>query len=275
MEISKLKAICLEACGSIRHAGAFIKDQLGKVEENQIISKDLNSLVSYVDKETEKQLVAALALILPEAGFLTEEETVEQESKRYRWIIDPLDGTTNFLHQIPFFSISVALEVDEELVLGIVYEVNRDECFYAWKGGGCWLNNKQVHVRPEVNFSHSIIATGFPYYDFTNTDPYLAVLKECITNTRGVRRLGSAALDLAYTACGRFDAFYEITLNAWDVAAGIVLVKEAGGQISDFRGGQNFLYGQEIIAGSPQIFEALSAIIEEKYIAISNLEAEN
>lgn len=269
MDSKELEKICLETCNIVRHAGAFIKDQIGKVKKNQVHSKDLNSLVSYVDQETEKKLVAQLSRLLPEAGFLTEEETVQQESKKHRWIIDPLDGTTNFLHQIPFFSISVALEINEELVMGIVYEVNRDECFYAWKNGGSWLNKSPIRVKEDLAFAESIIATGFPYYDFTNTDAYLAVLKECITQTRGLRRFGSAALDLAYTACGRFDAFYEITLNAWDVAAGIVLVKEAGGLVSDFKGGDDFLYGQEIVAGQPIIHKRLLEILKEKYNRIA------
>ncbi len=265
MQDEQLKDLCFQACEIVKNAGAFIKKELGKVKSDQIITKDLNSLVSYVDQETEKILVTDLKKILPNAGFLTEEETVKQEDKALRWIIDPLDGTTNFLHQIPFFSISVALELNKELVLGIVYEVNNEECFYAWRGGGAWLNQKSIQVKDNLNFADAIIATGFPYYDFTNTDAYLSVLKECITSTRGVRRFGSAALDLAYTACGRFDSFYEITLNAWDVAAGIVLVKEAGGLVNDFKGKDNYLFGMEILASSPSIHNKMLSIIDQKY----------
>ncbi len=265
MQNIALKELCLQASKIVQQAGVFIKEQLGKVSDEQIEIKDRNSLVSYVDQEAEKFLVNNLSQLLPEAGFLTEEETVSQEKKPYRWIIDPLDGTTNFLHQLPFFSVSVALQKDEELLIGIVYEVNRSECFYAFKEGGAFLNGKSINVRQNIKLADSIIATGFPYYDFTNTDKYLAVLKQVILRTRGVRRFGSAALDLAYVSCGRFDSFYEITLNAWDVAAGIVLVKEAGGLVSDFKGGADYLFGAEIVASTPDIHPDILNIIEKNY----------
>lgn len=266
MQNIDLKELCLQASKIVQQAGVFIKENLGKVDNDQIEEKDLNSLVSYVDQEAEKFLVNNLGQLLPEAGFLTEEETVLQEKKKYRWIIDPLDGTTNFLHQLPFFSVSVALQKDEELLIGIVYEVNRSECFYAFKNGGAFLNGKSITVRNGIELKDSIIATGFPYYDFTNTDKYLAILKQVIMKSRGVRRFGSAALDLAYVSCGRFDSFYEITLNAWDVAAGIVLVQEAGGKIHDFKGGEDYLFGAEIVASSPDIHQDMLDIIKMEYL---------
>ena len=265
MQHEALKELCLQASKIVQQAGVFIKENLGKVSNEQIEEKDRNSLVSYVDQEAEKFLVNNLRQLLPEAGFLTEEETVAQEKKTYRWIIDPLDGTTNFLHQLPFFSVSVALQKDDDLIIGIVYEVNRAECFYAYKNGGAFLNGRPIKVRSNIKLEDSIIATGFPYYDFSNTDNYLAVLKQVILKTRGVRRFGSAALDLAYVSCGRFDSFYEITLNAWDVAAGIVLVKEAGGLINDFKGGNDHLFGAEIVASSPAIHQDLLEIIAKHY----------
>ena len=266
MESNQLKELCLQASKIVQQAGVFIKENLGKVDAEQIEEKDRNSLVSYVDQEAEKFLVNNLGQLLPEAGFLTEEETVAQEKKTYRWIIDPLDGTTNFLHQLPFFSVSVALQKDDELLIGIVYEVNRSECFYAYKNGGAFLNGKAISVRTKIDLSNSIIATGFPYYDFTNTDKYLAILKQVILKSRGVRRFGSAALDLAYVSCGRFDSFYEITLNAWDVAAGIVLVREAGGLVNDFKGGEDYLFGAEIVASAPDIHHTILDIIREEYV---------
>ena len=260
-----LEQLTLETNKIVKQVGDFIQQELNQVTDNDIETKALNSLVSYVDKNAEMQLVKELKPLLPEATFLTEEETVENKSGEYTWIIDPLDGTTNFLHQLPFFSISIALQKKDEIILGVVYEVNRKECFYAWKNGGAFLNGKKIQTKKTAHLSDTLIATGFPYYDFEKIPAYLEVLTHFIKNTRGIRRFGSAALDLAYVASGRFDCFYEYSLNAWDVAAGIILVKEAGGRISDFQGGENFLFGKEMIASNPYIFEEVVAVIQAAF----------
>ncbi len=259
----ELEPICRELGTLMRSVGAFLLAELGGVKEQAIEHKALNSLVSYVDKTAEKRLIEGCQQILPEAGFLTEEGMIEQSlEKEWRWIIDPLDGTTNFLHQLPFFSISIALQYEEKTVVGLVYEPNRDELFYAWKGGGCWLNEKQVFVTKRAELADTLLATGFPYYDFERTQGYLAVLGELMQATRGLRRCGSAALDLAYTAAGRFDAFFEYSLAPWDVAAGAFLVKEAGGLISDFKGGGDFLFGREILASNPFLQDKLLPLLQ-------------
>ena len=257
--------LCEASLPIVKQAGAFIKEQVGKVRQGDIEEKALNSLVSYVDRKAEQLLVKGLQTLLPDATFLTEEETVQQTTGTWQWIIDPLDGTTNFLHQLPVFSVSVALRHQEQLVLGIVYEVNQEECFYAWRGGGAYLNGKRIRVTATEKLANSLIATGFPYYDYEKTDKYLEVLKYFIKNTRGVRRFGSAAVDLAYVACGRFDAFYEYSLNAWDVAAGILLVQEAGGQVSDFRGGDDYLFGKEMIASNQGVFEVVKDFVRNTF----------
>ena len=249
------ETLCQKARIIVEQTGNFIRAELGKVASPDIEVKSLNSLVSYVDKTAEKQLVSGLTELIPNATFLTEEETIEQRKGTYQWIIDPLDGTTNFLHQLPCFAISVALQHREETVLGIVYEINSKECFYAWQGGGAYLNEQKISVSPTSTLQESLIATGFPYYDYQWVEPYLKTLKHFMLETRGVRRFGAAAVDLAYVACGRFDAFFEYSLSPWDVAAGILLVQEAGGRVSDFKGGDNFLYGKEIIAANSGIFE--------------------
>jgi myo-inositol-1(or 4)-monophosphatase len=244
-----LKDICSQTAMLIRETGNFIAAELGKVDNEKIELKSLNSLVSYVDKTAEEMLVRGCAHIMPEAGFITEEETIAASAEKdWRWIIDPLDGTTNFLHQLPFFSISVALQKDGKTVVGLVYEVNRQELFSAYLGGGCQLNGKVVKVSKTAALSDSLLATGFPYYDFEKTAAYLQLLGNLMPKTRGIRRLGSAALDLAYTACGRFDAFFEYSLSPWDVAAGAILVQEAGGLVSDFKGGDDYIFGKEILA---------------------------
>jgi len=265
MTTEALSNLCQQAIKVIQPVGDFIREELGKVSDQQIEVKALNSLVSYVDKTAEEKLVAGLQPLIPEATFLTEEETVETKQGTFQWIIDPLDGTTNFLHQLPFFSISVALQHKEETVLGIVLEVVRGECFYAWKGGGAWLNGQAIRVSNNNQLSEALIATGFPYYDYDHTDAYLEVLKHLMKNTRGIRRYGSAALDLAFTACGRFDAYYEYSLNAWDIAAGALIVKEAGGEVTAFSADKNYLFDGQIIAGSVPIRKELNAIIDKYF----------
>lgn len=251
---NELAKLTRQAGDVVRSVARQIDGAYGTVSEHEIETKSRNSLVSYVDKEAEQTLVTGLQKLLPDAGFLTEEETVHQHTARERWIIDPLDGTTNFLHRLPFFAISIALERDGELVIGIVHEICRGEHFAAWKGGGAWLNGTRVRVSDHTLLEDCLIATGFPYYDYQRMEGYIDVLKQFMLKTRGVRRLGSAALDLAYVACGRFDAYYEYALQPWDVAGGIVLVREAGGKVSDFKGDpEGGDKGVEILAANPDI----------------------
>ena len=242
--------------------GKFMKAEQFRLTAEDVETKDLNSFVSYVDKEAEKMLVKGLKEILPESGFIAEEGTETYRSETYNWIVDPLDGTTNYLHGLPVFAISIALQEGDELVLGVVYELGNDEMFTAWKGGGTHLNNKPVRVAANNALSRSLLATGFPYYDYQRLDNYLELLADCFRKTRGVRRFGSAATDLAYVACGRFDGFFEYGLSPWDVAAGAVLVQEAGGQVSDFRGGSSYVFGKEILAGSAALFPDLKALVK-------------
>ena len=252
----------------VERSADFIQNQLGNVKNQQIETKSLNSLVSYVDKKAEEMLVEGCMKILPEAGFITEEETIEKSAdKEWLWIIDPLDGTTNFLHSLPFFSISVALQHRGKTVMGLVCEVNRRELFYAIKNEGAFLNGKKISCSSTEKLTDSLLATGFPYYDFDRRDAYLKLLGELMPKSRGIRRLGSAALDLAYTACGRFDAFFEYSLAPWDVAAGAFMVEEAGGIVTDFTGGDNYLYGKEIIATNGGINKEMSELLMSHFKA--------
>lgn len=265
MDRQHLERLCYSARELIADVAGFIEDQLEKVGTEDIETKSLNSLVSYVDKTAEKKLVQGLKARSDGATFLTEEDTIENEEGELRWIIDPLDGTTNFLHRLPFFAISVALQYKGEIVLGIIYEVCRKECFYAWKGGGAWLNGKAIKVSSNENLQDALLSTGFPYYDYTHQTGYFASLSDLSKRTRGIRRFGSAALDLAFVACGRFDAYYEYSLQPWDVAAGILIVQEAGGVVSDFKGGDNYLFGKEMVAGSPKIHHELLETIKTHF----------
>ena len=260
-----LQQLCTRTCEVVKTVAEFIAAEAGKVTPGQIETKSLNSLVSYVDKTAEKMLVSELGKLLPGSVFLTEEETVEQAKGEWQWIIDPLDGTTNFLHGLPCFAVSVALRQNEVTVMGIVYEVTRKECFYAWTGGGAWLNGERISVTQTALLTDSLLATGFPYRDFERVEPYLRVFTTFMKSTRGIRRFGAAAVDLAWVACGRFDAFYEYGLSPWDLAAGALLVKEAGGEVSDFQGGDHYLFGEELIATNAHLHLPVLAVIKNVF----------
>lgn len=252
METEKLKYICIEALTVVKQAASFIKTNLDLVSNDQVIEKGTNSLVSYVDQQAERILVEGLSKILPDAGFITEEEMINQEQKALTWIIDPLDGTTNFLHSIPYFSVSVALYDGEKIIIGIVHEVIQDEVFHAIDGQGAYKNGTLISVTQRKDFHDVLIGTGFPYKTEHTVQGHFDALSLVLQKTRGFRRIGSAALDLCYVACGRFGAFYEHTLNAYDIAAGSLIVQEAGGLISDYKGENNWLFEGEILATAPQ-----------------------
>ena len=260
MDLSRITRQVVEITKEVK---AFIYEHRNQVSAGEIEVKSLNSLVSYVDKTAEELLVKGLGEVLPEAGFIAEEGTATQKGERYNWVVDPLDGTTNFLHGIPVFAISIALMDDDEVVVGMVWEIGQDECFTAWKNGGTFLNGKPVKVSSNPLLKDSLIATGFPYYDFNRMEGFLRLLKSFFEKTRGVRRLGSAATDLAYVACGRFDGFFEYGLSPWDVAAGALLVQEAGGKVTDYSGSGNYIFGQEIAAASSVIFDPFLGEIQE------------
>jgi myo-inositol-1(or 4)-monophosphatase len=243
-----------------REAGKFIKEQNALVTAADVEVKGAHDYVTYVDKNTEKILVDGLSRIMPEAGFITEEGTSVKHGERYNWIIDPLDGTTNFIHKIPFYCISIGLEEmdadsgDSDLVLGVIYHIDMDEMFYSCKDMPAYLNGNEIQVSSTPNLDRSLLATGFPYHDYERLSEYMKFLEHTMLRSSGVRRLGSAALDLAYVACGRCDVFYEYGLSPWDVAAGAFLVRQAGGKVSDFKGGGNFLRGCEIIATNANVY---------------------
>jgi len=232
----------------VKETGAFIGKEGRQFSREMIEYKGFNDLVSYVDKQAEIQLTNALQKILPEAGFVTEEGTISDTGKAYTWIVDPLDGTTNFAHGLPVFAISIGLMHHDEIVLGVVYEINREECFYAIRGQAACCNDGPIHVSVESRLSGALLATGFPYYNFEKMPSYLQLLDRFMQTTHGLRRMGSAAVDLVYVACGRFEGFFEYNLNAWDVAAGAFIVQQAGGKVTDFLGGDNFIFGKQIVA---------------------------
>jgi myo-inositol-1(or 4)-monophosphatase len=258
-----LKNICTEIEKAAREAASFISEESERFDLNRTEIKGLNNFVSYVDKGSEKLLVEKLGLILPEAGFVTEEGTSEKIGVRYCWVIDPLDGTTNFLHGFHPYAISIALKEYDEIIAGVVFEVSGNEIFTAWKGGGAWMNGSRIYVSKAEKLADSLVATGFPYSDFSRLDRYMNCLSHFCKHTHGIRRLGSASIDLAYVACGRFEAFYEYGLQPWDIDAGILLVREAGGKASDFSGNEKNLTGDEFMASNSLIYSEIFEVVNK------------
>jgi myo-inositol-1(or 4)-monophosphatase len=246
-------------------AADFIRSQAGKVTAEKIEIKSRNSLVSYVDKEAEKILVEGLSAVLPDAGFITEEGTVDQKDSEYTWVIDPLDGTTNFLQQIPVYSISIGLLHESQIILGVVVDIEHRETFYAWRGGGAWRNGHQIHVSDRSDVLDAVVATGFPYASRDVLPQLILIFDYFLKHARGMRRLGSAAIDLAYVACGRFDAYYETSLNPWDVAGGIIIVEEAGGIVTDFAGKGDMLQNGQLIAAPASLHGMIYANISSYF----------
>lgn len=255
------KKLCFQVQEIARDAGSFIRAEGKKISSKDIEIKSVASLVTYVDKTAEANIVEALKNLIPDSGFITEEGTASSNQEKFIWIIDPLDGTTNFIHGISPHSVSIALMENDKIVLGVVYEVGLDEMFYAWKDSAAYLNGNKIQVATASKSVDTLIATGFPYYDFDRVNDYIEAMKYLMKNTRGLRRFGSAAVDLAYVAAGRFDAFYEHALHAWDVAAGVFILKQAGGKTTDFNGGGNWLFGGELISASKNYFEEFYKII--------------
>jgi myo-inositol-1(or 4)-monophosphatase len=253
--------LCNETIEIARNAGKYIYAEHGKQDFIEIESKGKHNFVTEVDRESERQIVEALQRLIPEAGFITEEGTSDKKGKKFNWIIDPLDGTTNFIHDVPPVAVSIALMEDDAIVIGVVNEIYLGECFYAWKDGPAFMNGKMLQVSQTKSVKDSLIATGFPYHNFDRLKAFMQSLEYFFNNTHGVRRLGSAATDLAYIACGRYDAFYEYNLNPWDLAAGTFLIQQAGGKSTDFSGGSNYLFGKELVAGNNHIFDEFLKVV--------------
>lgn len=267
MDLQSIEKEVVKLC---KEVAKFIAEEGRNFDRSKIEFKSsFNNLVSYVDQEAERKLVQRLKALLPEAGFITEEGTVETTGTHtYNWIIDPLDGTTNFLHALPVFAISIGLVRDQTPILGVVYEVNRNECFHAIEGGAAFCNDQEIRVSGISTLDESLLATGFPYYHLEKKEVYLSIIQEFLDKTHGIRRLGSAAIDLAYVACGRLDGFFEYNLNPWDVAGGAFILQQAGGKVSDFRGDDNFMFGRELCGAGANLHAAMLEIIKGRWYGV-------
>jgi myo-inositol-1(or 4)-monophosphatase len=262
IDLQTLEQQVIDLCHEV---GEFILVESLSFDRNRILQKaGFNNLVSYVDQESEKKLVTTLSRLIPGSGILGEEGSASKSTNGYLWIIDPLDGTTNFTHGLPPFAISVGLTYQDKTVLGIVYEVTKREMFHAIEGNPAYCNDKVIRASKISDMNECLFATGFPYYDFPQMDAYLSIIRKFLRQSHGVRRLGSAATDLAYVAAGRFEGFFEYNLNPWDVAAGAFLVQQAGGTVTDFSGGTNYLYGREICAAG-NVHSAMQAMIASEW----------
>lgn len=241
----------------VKGVGEYIRAERVNFNADSVEHKDIHDMVSYVDKTSEEKLIAGLQKILPESSFLGEESGDQTNSSEYKWIIDPLDGTTNFIHNIPHFCISIGLQQNDRTIAGWVYEICNDEMFVAKLGEGAFLNKNKISVTSTSALHQSLMGTGFPVRHYPMLKEYLQLQQWAIENTRGLRRLGTAAYDLCMVACGRLDGFYEPGLSPWDVCAGALIVQEAGGKVTDFKGGENFLMGKEILATNDVLHEPI------------------
>jgi len=245
-----------------RKAARGLRRDFGEVEALQVSRKGPADFVSTADERVEKTVFEALSQARPGYGFLMEERgAVEGTDKIHRWIVDPLDGTSNFLHGLANFAVSIALERAGQLVAGVVFAPLSDEMFTAERGQGAWLNGKRLRVSARKNLTEALIGTGIPFHGRPGHDEFSAELKAVMPEVAGIRRFGAASLDLAYVAAGRFDGFWERNLCPWDIAAGIVLVREAGGYVTEIGGGANVLDGQSILAANPALHGPLNRLL--------------
>ncbi len=249
----------------VTEAGKVLKANIGKITADDVEDKRPFDYVTEIDRQCEALIIKSIKKYFPDHEILAEESGKSKQKNGYRWIIDPLDGTTNFIHGNPHNAISIALEKDGAIILGVIYDPYRDELFYAERGEGTYFNNRLIHVSKQTNINHCLIATGFPFKNRELLGQYWSVLSEVFMSVSGIRRTGSAALDLAYVACGRFDGFWELKLSPWDIAAGTILIEEAGGKITDFEGNDNHIWTGNVIATNGIIHEFILSSVQKVF----------
>lgn len=245
-----------------RKAARGLNRDFGELQSLQVTRKGIADFVSKADHKAEQTIFEELSAARPKYGFLMEERgEIEGTDNSNRWVVDPLDGTTNFLHGIPHFAISIALERDRQAYAGVIYNPATDELFWAEKGEGAYLNNRRLRVSNRQNLNDCVFACGLPFAGRPGRERALKETENVLEKTAGVRRFGAASLDLAYVAAGRFDAFWERDLNSWDIAAGAAIVREAGGLVSEIEGGSKFLSTGSILAANSEIYDSAKALL--------------
>ncbi len=250
------------AVKAARRAGAVINRASRDLDGLAISRKRHNDFVTEVDKAAELEIIDILTRAFPSHAILAEESGArgEQQSE-YTWIIDPLDGTTNFIHGFPQYAVSIALQHKGVLTHAVIYDPTRNELFTASRGGGAFLNDRRIRVSKRLDLKEALLATGFPFRDFSHMEEFMAMFRDLTAKTAGVRRAGAASLDLAWVAAGRLDGFWEIGLAPWDMAAGALLIQEAGGLVGDLRGNAGYLESGRIAGGNPKVFAQLLQVI--------------
>jgi myo-inositol-1(or 4)-monophosphatase len=247
-------------------AGKYLKDHVGKIRQIEQKEGQAKNLVTEIDKNSEKIIIERLKTHFPNHDFLGEESGGRSVKSDYRWIIDPLDGTVNYTHALPLYCVSIGLEYKGEIIAGVVYNPSADELFTAEKGKGAFLNGSRIQVTKTSELIKSMLVTGFPY-DIAETLPlHLDPFKEFLVKAQALRRLGSAAIDLCYVACGRFDGFWEGSLHSWDMAAGVLMVLEAGGTWTDYAGNPTTVYNQQVLATNGYIHQSMADVLKRKIL---------
>lgn len=254
--------IAIEAA---KEAGKFLKYSVGRVKNVEMKQGEERNLVSEIDKSSEQRIIKIIRRHYPHHAILAEESGASTTASDYKWVIDPLDGTTNFLHGVPIFCVTIAIEYKGEIVAGVVYDPNLDELFTAEKGSGAYVNGKRLSVSSTSKLINSLLVTGFPYDIAQNPENAIGHFVNFLVEARGIRRLGSAALDLSYVAAGRFDGFWEVNLHPWDMAAGVLFVREAGGRVTDFAGGESTIYKKQVLASNGLIHEAMVQVLRKGF----------
>lgn len=252
------------AVRAAREAAEILMSNFGAVREKDIETKHQSDFVTWVDKSSEQRIIEIIHAQYPHHNICAEEST-KDDAGEYRWIIDPLDGTTNYIHGVPVFTVSIGLEYNGEMILGVVYDPNRKELFYAEKGGGAFLNGEAIAVSEISDKKLALLATGYPFRVNQYIDVYQQSFKELFLQVSGIRRAGSAALDLCYVACGRYDGFWELDLKPWDLAAASIIIAEAGGKITDFSGGNEVLKTGNTIAANAHLYPFLLQTINQVF----------
>ena len=263
-----LRELLHTAVKAARLAGDIIRKHYGQLSAADIHTKQAFDFVTKVDRWSEAVIMQTIREKFPHHLFLAEETVQQKGIGDYRWIIDPLDGTTNYIHSYPVFSISIALEYQNEIILGVVFDPLRDDLFHSLMGGGSFLNNVKISVSDVSDPGKSLIATGFPFKKKEMIGSYLDAFTNIFNKVSDIRRAGSAAIDLAYLAAGRLEGFFELNLNPWEIAAGSLLIKEAGGIISDFGGGQEYLSSGNIVAGNNTIHPEILMLIKQVFAGV-------
>ena len=250
------------ATAAAREAGKIILRNTDKLDRLKIEVKAQNDFVSQVDLKAEEVILETLQKAYPDHGIIAEESGKQNEGSEYQWIIDPLDGTTNFLHGFPQYAVSIGLQYKGRMEIAVIYDPVKNELFTAARGDGAQLNGRRLRVSPQKGLKGALLGTGFPFKQPQHLDTYLETFKAVHPEAAGIRRAGSAALDLAYVAAGRLDGFWEIGLNSWDMAAGVLLVREAGGIVTDFSGEGNYLQTGNVVAAASMVYPALYEAIK-------------